>query len=394
MPMDTASIGHDSRPDVPRTLEQQRLDNCHYEAKLLQQEIRSDLGVDKQLGICARLESLLEKNCGWACCEGIVNDLNVLHDLYRKPSDWLDRLVSKYAPPDEAKRLQLTDSAEEHLSNNPKTRVPDRDKGPVILQPEMISIPAGTFTMGSPSDESGRRDNEGPQHTVTVPAFSIGKSPITNGQYIAFLNQGSYSKKQRKSWIDTKDENKDSRIINTSGGYQIEDNFEEHPVIQVSWFGARAYCNWLAKTTDKNYRLPSEAEWEYCARAGSKTAWFWGDKGSKAKDYAWFRENSGGLTHSVAEKKANAFGLFDMVGNVWEWTQDCYHDAYHYPERSDDGTVWEDKDGECGSGLRVLRGGSWINSQFNLRSADRSRYGPGSRNYRVGFRIVCCPIDH
>ena len=157
----------------------------------------------------------------------------------------------------------------------------------------------------------------------------------------------------------------------------------KRPVINVSWEDAVAYAQWLSTVTGKPFRLPTEAEWEYAARAGTTSDFYWGQ--GEAKDFAWFNENSNNKTQPVGEKKPNAFGLYDMSGNVWEWVQDCWHD--NYDQAPGDGSAWQGQNnGDCSR--RVLRGGSWDNEPDWLRSAYRGRNYPGYRNYDIGFRLA------
>ena len=156
----------------------------------------------------------------------------------------------------------------------------------------------------------------------------------------------------------------------------------KRPVIKVSWKDATAYASWLSEVTGKSYRLPSEAEWEYTTRAGTTSEYYWGDSANDADNFAWFGGNSEGKTHPVGKKQPNAFGLYDLVGNVWEWMADCWH--HDYEHAPDDGIAWET--GDCT--LRVLRGGSWSYGQDYLRSAFRFRFYPGFRYDFIGFHLA------
>jgi formylglycine-generating enzyme required for sulfatase activity len=160
-------------------------------------------------------------------------------------------------------------------------------------------------------------------------------------------------------------------------------------VINLDWNDARDYAAWFFERTEGlTCGLPSEAEWEYAARAGSTTPWYWGDDGKVADEFAWYDENSDEQTHPVGGKRPNASGLHDMAGNVWEWVEDCWHE--NYSGAPEDGRAWlEDNGGDCRS--RVLRGGYWRKLPVNLRSADRSSYPPSGRNNFIGFRLVCRP---
>ena len=157
---------------------------------------------------------------------------------------------------------------------------------------------------------------------------------------------------------------------------------EDCPVDRVSWNDAQGFIAQLNIRTGKTYRLPSEAEWEYAARAGNSAKWGFGNDESQLVQHAWYAANSGFGTHPVASKRANAFGLFDMHGNVWEWTQDCWHD--NYSDAPSQGGAWTD--GNCGE--RVLRSGSWGSNSSALRSAYRIRLDASFRNDVSGLRLA------
>jgi formylglycine-generating enzyme required for sulfatase activity len=203
--------------------------------------------------------------------------------------------------------------------------------------PELVDIPAGHFLMGSASlynqdshSEKPRHNNEKPQHPVHIRRFSMGKYVVTQEQWLALMGHNPSRNK---------------------GGLL--------PVENISWDDAQLFVKKLSQKTGKNYRLPSEAEWEYAAKGGTTSDYYWGDDEKLASDYAWYSSNSGGKIQAVGLKKPNPFGLYDMVGNVYQWTQDCWN--VEYVSAPDDGSAWET--GECS--LRVLRGGSWhIRSQF------------------------------
>ena len=154
---------------------------------------------------------------------------------------------------------------------------------------------------------------------------------------------------------------------------------DEHPVMCMSWNDAKAFCDWAAKKTGRTVRLPTEAEWEYACRAGTKTKWSFGDDESAMGDYGWYDKNSGWATHPVGQKKPNAWDLYDMHGNVWEWCQDW---AGPY---AGDGV---DPTGPASGDRRVLRGVGWDNEPTYARSAFRNRNGPSYRNSNDGFRVV------
>lgn len=216
--------------------------------------------------------------------------------------------------------------------------------------PEMVIIPAGSFKLGSEKEVTIRRP------------FAIGRCEVTFAEYDLFVQATGAQKPDDEGW-----------------------GRQDRPVINVSWEDAQEYIRWLSQVTGRRYRLPTEAEWEYAARAGTTTRYYWGDDEDRASDYAWYGENSGGKTHPVGLKKSNAFGLYDISGNVWEWVQDCWHDDYNNVPA--DGSAWEAAKGhDCIRRLR--RGGSWFNFPRFVRSAIRFRYFPNSRNFRIGFRLA------
>ena len=226
--------------------------------------------------------------------------------------------------------------------------------------PEMIMLPSGMFVRGSPSE--GFPDNDWPQHTIQIPSgLAVGRYPVTFDQWDACVKDGGTTHKP-----DDAGWGRGSR-----------------PVINVSWDDIQLYLRWLSKVTGKTYRLLSEAEWEYAARAGSQTAYSFGDHEKELDRYAWFDHNSGVKTHPVGEKLPNAFGLHDMHGNVWELTQDCWNENYNGAPT--DGSAWTR--GDCS--LRVVRGGSWVIDPQYLRSANRIGDPTALRNGNVGFRVTC-----
>jgi formylglycine-generating enzyme required for sulfatase activity len=230
--------------------------------------------------------------------------------------------------------------------------------------PEMVVVPPGSFTMGSPESEPWRDENEGPQHVVTIPKpFAVGKFTVTFDEWDACVADGGCN------------------------GYRPEDagwGRGRQPVINVSWNDAGAYVSWLNKKTGKDYRLLSESEWEYAARAGTTTAYYWGAEIGKGN------ANCNGCGSQWDNKRTapagsfapNAFGLYDMAGNVWQWVADCYADSYKDSRR--DGAA--STSGDCSS--RVLRGGSWSIYPRDLHAAYRYSSSPGYRYKYVGFRLA------
>ena len=236
--------------------------------------------------------------------------------------------------------------------------------------PEMVVLPSGSFRMGSPSWEAGRADDEGPVRRVRIGyAFAVGKYEVTFAEWDACVSEGG------------------------CGGYRPPDRGwgrGKRPVINVSWEDAKGYVDWLSRKTGKEYRLLSESELEYAARAGTAEPFHTG--GTISTDRANYNGNYvyGGGVKGVDRRKtvpvgsfgSNGFGLHDMHGNVWEWVEDCWNGSY--AGAPSDGSAW--KRGNCGQ--RVLRGGSWFNYPGLLRSANRIRYYSGFRDYNNGFRVA------
>ena len=258
--------------------------------------------------------------------------------------------------------------------------------------PEMVVLPAGKFTMGSPEGEKGRDDDEGPQRQVTIPKpFAVGKYEVTVGQYAEFVREtkhktGNCYYPQDGSWRDPSFEQSN-----------------DHPVVCVNWHDASTYAYWLSVKTGHEYRLLTETEWEYAARAGTTTPYHFGRM--ILGDQANYNRNNEG-TVAVGSYPLNALGLYDMHGNVWEWVEDCWHDNYTgAPTNSsawlsgcrkgneDDctgGDAWVKycKEHIVGKELRVLRGGSWGDGPLNLRSAVRVGDDSSIRDVSNGFRIA------
>jgi formylglycine-generating enzyme required for sulfatase activity len=240
------------------------------------------------------------------------------------------------------------------------------------LAPECVVIPPGAFTMGSPDDEPGRTEDEGPRHEVTIPhALAVGRYAVTFEEW-----DFAQADKDWASVTGIKPRKPDDRKWGPG----------RRPVIDVSWDDAKAYAKWLSHRTGQAYRLLSEAEWEYAARAGSGAAWCFGGDESLLGEYAWHFANSDRRTQPVGEKKPNDFGLYDMHGNVWEWCEDVWHE--NYEDKPDEliltGGAWTTGD----SRSRVLRGGSWGSYPLICRAAWRSRFLATYRDNNAGFRVA------
>jgi formylglycine-generating enzyme required for sulfatase activity len=245
-----------------------------------------------------------------------------------------------------------------------------------VNEPAMVELPAGEFWMGSGDDDKEASNSEKPRHKVTiVKPFAIGKYEVTFDEYDQFAYATGRPLPGDQGW-----------------------GRGRRPVINVSWEDATAYAEWLSKMTGKPYRLPSEAEWEYAARGGSETTRFWGDDLKQACQYANVADKSyrqagyaGEIfdcddhhtgTAKVGSFKANGFGLYDMLGNVWEWVQDTWHDSYKGAPVN--GSAWEGEEG----GFRMVRGGAWDGAPRRVRSAARNWDPPRNRNIGLGFRLA------
>jgi formylglycine-generating enzyme required for sulfatase activity len=249
--------------------------------------------------------------------------------------------------------------------------------------PQMIVVPAGSFMMGSQASEPQRDPDEGPQHMVTFARqFAVGQFELTFGQWDACVADGGCNgyKPSAQVWVPC------------DGGCKsyLADEWPwgrgRQPLINVSWDDAKGYVAWLSEKTGRDYRLLTEAEYEYATRAGTQTAYPWGNEigknnancngcGSRWDDIG---------TAPVGSFAANAFGLYDMVGNVSEWTEDCYHDSYQGAPA--DGKAWTS--GDCAK--RVVRGGSWDDNPESLRSAHRGAASPIDQapGFRVGRTLL------
>lgn len=275
--------------------------------------------------------------------------------------------------------------------------------------PEMVALPAGEFLLGSPATEPERYANEGPQKQVRVNAFAIGRTEITHAQFAEFvadtgrnMTGGCYTPGDLADLLSDLDATASWR----------DPKFEltaRHPVVCVSWYDARAYADWLSTKTGHRYRLPTEAEWEFAARAGTSSPYYWGETADSECRHMnggdltlgdslplWAQRTreafEGGERHSVlihchdgsaftapvGSYLPNTFGLYDMAGNVWEWVEDC-GDLPDYSATLPKGT-------ECRR--RRTRGGSWDDWSVDLRSAVRKRLEPAFRRSDTGFRLV------
>ena len=264
---------------------------------------------------------------------------------------------------------------------------------------EMVSIPSGAFIMGDQNDRGG--SEESPVHLVNVPAFRLGKYEVTVGQFQHFVQATSHTTDAETGAGG----NSGCRIYTSKGfqwtagsswknpGYAIEDN---QPAVCVGWNDVQAFITWLSAQTGETYRLPSEAEWEYAARASTTSIYHFGNDETELCSYANHADNNtdfrqrnetcsdgvGMHAAAVGSYRLNDYGLHDMHGNVWEWVQDCWNDSY--VGAPGDGSAWTN--GNCTQ--RVIRGGSWRNRPDRLRSANRHNRRKTDIYFDLGFRLA------
>ncbi len=282
--------------------------------------------------------------------------------------------------------------------------------------PEMVVIPAGAFMIGSPENEKGRYPEEGPQQKVNIKEFAVGKFDITKKQWVVFVKETNRPTTGGCSWAalpgDTGKPWNPNPAANWNNIGFMQDS--SHPVVCITWYDAQDYATWLSKKTGFTYRLLSEAEWEYAARAGTTTAYYWGD--SASHEYANYGvDTTWGIglvkgrdqwmsTSPVGSFPPNAFGLYDMVGNVMQYLEDCF--AGSYADLLTDGTAYKKNiqlkmtgelssmNGTSSCSYRMVRGGSFGDPPGMLRSAFRNwAPGPGAtlKNYSssgLGFRVA------
>jgi formylglycine-generating enzyme len=269
--------------------------------------------------------------------------------------------------------------------------------------PQMVVIPGGSFLMGSPEGEAARDPGEGPQRAVSVASFALGRTHVTRGEFAVFVRETGHDPQGCAAWSGSRWVLDPVRNWRHPGFAQADD----HPVVCVNWDDARRYAQWLSDRTGYRYFFPSEAQWEYAARAGSGTARYWGDDPAQACDFANVDDQPAGdplrahpslagvvdpgaypcrdgyaYTSPVARFRPNGFGLYDMLGNAWQWTRDCWN--RNYRGAPPDEQAWTG--GDCAR--RVFRGGAWSLRARFVRAAIRQRGDTGTRHDNLGFRLV------
>ncbi|OYU46450.1 MAG: hypothetical protein CFE44_02055 [Burkholderiales bacterium PBB4] len=257
--------------------------------------------------------------------------------------------------------------------------------------PEMVVVPAGEFSMGSsPAQGAAADGREGPAHKVVVRGFSAGRFAVTRGQFAEFVKATNYV-------TDAERGGGCFALLASGWGIQAQWSWrnpgfkqaDDHPAVCISWNDTQAYAAWLSATTKHKYRLLSESEREYTTRAGSTTAYWWGDAitpeqanynaGATSSDKTAWRK----ATVPVHQFAANPMGLYQVHGNVWEWVHDCQHD--NYQEAPVDGSAWVQK---CVGAKRMMRGGGWVSDALGLRAAHRAGFAADLPSHAGGFRVA------
>jgi formylglycine-generating enzyme required for sulfatase activity len=285
--------------------------------------------------------------------------------------------------PDRLSSLHWVDLSEpdgfENLERALKREIGRRASHRPSLEPEMILIPGGEFLMGSdPNVDDDAKDNEQPQHRLYLPQFYLARTPVTNVQYAAFLEENDLD--EPKHWIDGKPPTE----------------WEDHPVIYVSWRDSMAYCHWLVQVTGKPYTLPSEAEWEKGARGTDGRIYPWGNHWDSQKCNPG-KLDTGYYTSPVGTYPTGSspYGLLDMAGNIWEWTRSIWGIAWNEPSFN---YPYEPSDGRENIALsenasRVMRGGPSLDHDTSIRCATRFGGTPDFRGRRTGFRVALVPAS-
>lgn len=303
-----------------------------------------------------------------AACTVALSQLSPSHRVSADPPAYTQSPGFSVTRPESGPAVEV-----EHGFMVPYTeRIPGTD-----LTFEMIPVPGGTFLMGSPESEPGREEDEGPQVQVEVPPMWVAAEEISWGEYKQFMNLYSIFKEFEARGIrPVTDDNRVDAITAPTELYEPTHTFEygqdnEQSAVTMTQYAAQQYTKWLSHITGRQYRLPTEAEWEYAARGGTQTAYSWGDDPAEIDEYAWYFDNADAGQLPGAQKKPNPFGLYDIHGNVAEWTVDAYsEEGYKLPTDRvlsvEEAVQWPSR-----SYPAVVRGGSWEMDPPELRSAAR-----------------------
>ncbi|MBK6903920.1 MAG: SUMF1/EgtB/PvdO family nonheme iron enzyme [Saprospirales bacterium] len=314
---------------------------------------------------------------------------------------------SEFAPQAREKLAFITEPIDSSASSVPETPAPETKpsggKAPVKMkEAEKISKPVqpldtsaellapdyfafvkgGTFTMGcTPEQGADCEGDEKPAHSVKVRDFFIGRQEVTNAEFCAFLNEKGNQSEGGGTWLNAK--NSYVKIEKKGAVFSPKKGFEKHPVIAVSWHGANAYCAWMSEKTQLQFRLPTEAEWEYAARGGKQSNGRKYANSESPDDAGWYSANAGKGVNPVGMKKPNELGIYDLSGNVWEWCSDWYGE---YSDKKLDKPA-----GPPEGSNRVRRGGCWRDQAEDCRISNRSGSPPSTRLDYVGFRVARTP---
>ena len=242
----------------------------------------------------------------------------------------------------------------------------------------MIKVPGGEFLMGSPDTEDDREEDEGPQHRVKLSPFYLCSTETTIELFQAYYEETVTAKKESVSLLRTTEQGAEAKAVEVDAvtgptpvyGDMTMGYSKQHPALGMTWHNAMRFCKWLSEKTGKAYRLPTEAEWEYACRAGGTQAFGFGADAGKLADYAWFDENADDEIHAVGKKKPNAWGLYDMLGNVNEWVFDFYSEEAYATAAKQNPAV--DVQGPKTGEVHVARGGAYESPAEELRCASRA----------------------
>ncbi|MEI6411602.1 MAG: formylglycine-generating enzyme family protein, partial [Bacteroidota bacterium] len=255
-----------------------------------------------------------------------------------------------------------------------------------IPLPDLIPVPGGSYRRGCTDEKDPDcYSDDKPAREIKINTFSMGRTEVTNVQYCFFLNEMGNKHEEGATWIDLEgpNQNEHCRIKQNGKNFIVEKGYEQYPVINVSWYGAKAYCDWLSsKVNGLKYRLPTESEWEYAARGGNKPGGYKYAGSDDLETVGWYSGNSGNKIHPVGQKKGNELGLMDMSGNIYEWCSDWYANNYYASSSSDN------PQGPATGSSRVYRGGSWRYAPRFCRVSLRNGWLPVRRLNYLGFRVA------